>query len=442
MNISSRLLPVFILVSLPVAWAVDVIGLADGNSLRGTVRSIEKDGRVVVESDLSPKPLLLRGDSLRSIDFDVPASPLHSHSELLFLANGDVLPATVQGLDGEALSVETWYAGSLQIPRRFVSSIEFGVAPQKQVFKGPTGLAGWKDNNDWTFEDGKLVCESSGTISRPGILPEQFILRFRLEWENNPKFRIYFCDDHLKRIGDEDRYYFEINSMGFQLRRQTSDNERRWFPLASSSRRPEEFPGRSVDVELRVDRRNRLIYLYMNGEKEGRFPDPIDAFPTGTGIMLESQAGGDLKNIIPMIEVYEWDAVSHLRRSEGHEDPETDAVVDVTGEHISGEALRLEEAGGVQQIVLKSPFADDPLTIRTQQVSSLYLKRNEDLPDASSRIRFEIQGGGRLQLSTLELGEQTLRAVHPFLGEMTFRREALQQLSVTPQGEENSDSDP
>ena len=49
---------------------------------------------------------------------------------------------------------------------------------------------------------------------------------------------------------------------------------------------------------------------------------------------------GDLKNIVSHLEIYEWDAITELRRNEGHEDPDTDGLVDVEGQHLSGSAVR------------------------------------------------------------------------------------------------------
>lgn len=423
--------------SCPVALlAEDRISLKDGSILSGTVLSIEADGKVVIDSSLSSKPILLRGKALRSISFDIAVSSQPGHPELLHLVNGDILPGTLRSLDEKELLFQTWYAGEIRVERRFAKAIDFGVTPQKLVYQGPKGLAEWINNDDWEFEDGKLVCSTSGTIAREKILPKQFILRFRLEWENSPNFRIYFCDDYLKRTGNADRYYFEFNSAGSQLKRQTSKGDRRWFNLAQSHRRPEEFKGRGVDVEIRVDRVRRQIFLYLNGEKLQRTPDPIDSFPTGTGIMLQSQAGGDLKNIIPRIEIFEWDAITELRRDEGHDDPKTDGLVDVEGQHISGRAVRLEKRDGIHRVIFESPFNKKPLDVRTSRISSLYFKTEGEPPKGSAPIRFKLRGGGELQLSSLALGDKSLSAKHPLLSDLTLSREALEQLFVNASAEE------
>lgn len=435
-----RSLAISLLVVATSAAGEDRVSLEDGSVLRGTVRSIGADGEVVLDSPLASEAVSLRGDAVQSISFDMPFAEARGHSELLHLTNGDVLPGNVRALDAEGLTLQTWYAGTIRVGRRFARAVDFGVTPQKLVYQGPGDLSGWSDNEDWELEDGKLVCGTTGTIVRDGVLPQQFILRFRVEWENGPKFRIYFCDDHLERTGLADRYYFEINSKGSQLKRQTASGDRQWFTLAQSYRLPEEFARRGVDVEIRVDRVQRLLYLYLDGEKIQRTADSIDEFPTGTGVMLQSLASGELKNIVPRIEIYEWDAITELRRDEGHEDPSTDGIVDIEGQHFSGSARALVREGDEEWIVFESPFNPDPLKIRANRISSLYFKDSGESTEANTPLQVDLRGGGKLQLTSLALGDETLSAQHPLLGDLRLNREALQQLIVdAPDGEDLSD---
>ena len=427
----------------PLLTAEDHIELKDSSTLRGTVRSIEGNEKVVVDSTFSNTPIELRGSALRSIIFhagDNNAADQRS-PELLHLANGDILPGSLKGLDAGHVSFHTVHADELKIPRAHIRSIDFGVTPQKLVYAGPRPLAEWIDNDDWEWENGNLTCDTSGTIAAENILPRQFILRFRLEWESGPNFRLYFCDDFLKRTGNADRYYFEVNSMGSQLKRQTTEGGRRWHTLAQSHRRPQEYNGNSIDVELRVDRDRRQIYVYLNGEKLQRAPDPIDSFPSGTGIMLQSQAGGDLKNIISELEIYEWDAITELRRNEGHDDPQTDGLVDVEGQHLSGSAVQLEENDGNTSMIFASPFNEQPLKIRTTRISSLYFKHPPNPPAGEAPLQVDLRGGGSLQFSNLTLKETVVEATHPLLGRLTLDRNAIERLTVSrknsnPQGKE------
>ena len=418
--------------------ADDKLELSDGSILSGRVLSIQGNDKVVLDSNLTNEPIQLRAQSLTSITFRKDTKLPNNTPQLLHLVNGDVVPGTLQKLDGEELGFLTGYSNELVIPREYVRSIDFGVTPQKLVYSGPKPLAEWRDNDDWEWENGSLTCNTSGTIAAQNVLPRQFILRFRLEWENDPNFRIYFCDDFLKRTGNADRYYFEVNSMGSQLKRQTTMGGRRWHTLAQSHQKPREYPSRAIDVELRVNRDSRQIYLYLNSEKIQRTPDPIDSFPTGTGIMLQSQAGGDLKNIVSELEIYEWDAVTELRRDEGHDDPETDGLVDVEGQHLSGSAIQLQGGAQGDRIIFESRFNKEPLEVQTSRVSSLYFRQSPQAPGGQAPVEISLTGGGSLQCSSLEMNDSAIIAMHPLLGKLTLDRSTLKRLAI--EGSENNGS--
>ena len=127
----------------PLLAAEDHIELRDGSTLRGTVRSIEGNEKVVVDSTFSSSPIELRGSALRSIIFKPGGndSTDRQSPELLHLANGDILPGSLQGLDSKQVSFRTIHADELKIPRDHIRSIDFGVTPQKLVYAGPKPIA-------------------------------------------------------------------------------------------------------------------------------------------------------------------------------------------------------------------------------------------------------------------------------------------------------------
>jgi hypothetical protein len=323
-----------------------------------------------------------------------------------------------------------------------VSSVDFGVAPQPLVFKGPGGQDGWEEGDDWRFRGTTLVSSGRGTIARKKVLPEQFILRFHLAWETNPSFQFYFCDDYLKDGGETDRYYFDVNTGGLQLKRQASSEGRSWHSLYSSQRRPDEFHDKNVEIELRVDRERRLIYIYVDGELEGRYRDHIERIPKGTGIMLKSNSGGDVKNIISSIEIYKWDSISQLHRSEGHEDPTLDAVITTDSERLPGEVQGLAEEDGDRVLLLKNPHSDPLFHIPLRRTSVLYLRQGEPPAQPPHSYLVEFAGQGRLQLTDLRLDDDKLSARHALLGEVDLERDSLVRLSANePKTEESSDPD-
>src|SRR5688572_30864660 len=95
----------------------DDLTLTGDARLTGTVRSINEAGVVELASALSPEPVLLKAGAVTKVEFSAPESVSNPPGSLIELANGDLLPATVESLDEKNLSVVTSDAGRLSIPR-------------------------------------------------------------------------------------------------------------------------------------------------------------------------------------------------------------------------------------------------------------------------------------------------------------------------------------
>lgn len=410
----------------------DELTLANGDTLSGTAQEVTADGRLTFECPNMLTPLVVRSSALGTLRFEFSPPSDIPQSERVELHNGDVLPGEILALDDETLEIRTWACGDLLVPRTAISSVHFGVAPHDLVFQGPGKESGWQDNDNWVFRGGTASSSSRGTVARPDLLPRQFILRFQLDWETNPNFRFYFCDDLLERSGESDRYYFEVNTNGLQLKRQAANSKRNWYPLWTSDRRPPSFPDQSVEIELRVDRDSRLIYIYVEGESEGRQHDPIGTIPTGSGIMLESIAGGEMKNILSSLEIYEWDAVSQIHRTEGHKNPDADAIVTGESERYEGSGQTLQGTGNDRSLLIKSPHSDEPVRIPFDALSVLYFRKppEEAREAGSARFRIKLAALGSLSLTKPRLTPEHLSLTHPLLGEIVVRRDALMSLDA------------
>ena len=157
--------------------------------------------------------------------------------------------------------------------------------------------------------------------------------------------------------------------------------------------------------------------------------------------MLYSLAGGDMKNIIEMIEIYEWDAVSQMRRTEGHEDHEQDSIISSTGERYSGVAKCLVDESDEPRILFRSPHADEPFRIPQRRISTLYFRKAaRESADKPTAFLCDLEGGGSLHLEELRLDAGSLSATHPLLGEISIQRSALRRISNTS-GEGSSTPD-
>lgn len=419
----------FALLLAPGALFADRLSFQNGDLVTGTILEMDAEDRIIVATPDAPAPLRLRADTLAFADFDQepPEKKMHERVNLL---NGDVLPGKVTAMDGQQILLQTWYAGDLQIPRQSVRSVDFGMAPSKLAYEGPGGPEGWLNNSEWRFTSTGISSTGRGTIARPKILPANFILRFKFSWISMPNLRFYFCDDLMKEIGITNRYYFELNRGGMQIKRQAADAKRTYFQIFESKRLPPSFDNNDVEIELRVDRTNRLLYVYIDGELEGRFTDLVDQVPDGSGIMLLSGASRDTKNIISSIEIFHWDAVSQLHRAEGHEDKTKDAIITTDSQRYPGDARELVTDGDERFIVLKNPHANDLLRVPVARTSVLYLRHEKSPTKTAAGLTLELANRGQLHLDEPRLQDGVLQGHHPMLGNISLKREALLRIQA------------
>ena len=82
--------------------------------------------------------------SVRKISFSTEVAPKGAriHSARVRLVNGDEIAGELSALDEKMLTLDTWYAGRLRIPRVAIVHLVPG-ALSKVVFEGPDSLKGW-----------------------------------------------------------------------------------------------------------------------------------------------------------------------------------------------------------------------------------------------------------------------------------------------------------
>ena len=98
-----------------VAFA-DKLRLGTDARLSGIVRSINEQGSIELVSPLSDEPLRLQADAVEKVEFSTPAPTANFPETLVELANGDLLPVSIESLDDTQLKVTTADMGTFSIP--------------------------------------------------------------------------------------------------------------------------------------------------------------------------------------------------------------------------------------------------------------------------------------------------------------------------------------
>ncbi len=436
LNSKLRRLGILALLASSSPSPADELTLNGEAHLAGTVTAISENGGVRLQSPLSAEPLQLRPGSLKKITFaESPETP-SSGTTRVKLHSGDILPCELKSLDGETLKVGTSFSAELGIPRSAISSLELGILAEKPLYAGTDGMEGWK-TNAWKFKDGTFSSFSTGPLSRAFELPDQYIIRFRLSWKNMPNIRICFADPLDPQQKAPNRYFMQFNSSGFSLHRESSTG-RHFLPFTTLSRRPDSFNNSQMDVEVRVDRTQSMVWLYLDGNLEGRFTDAPPAPKTG-GISFESNTGNESEHRISDLRILSWDATGDRHRTEDRGDRKSDSLIDAQGDRYSGrlESLTLEP-NSEASLVFKSPLLEKPIVIPAKKVSTVFFaeaKATEDKAKVMPLI-LTMRDGGTLKIASCTFSGDNLQVNHPLLGPLTLKRSSLLSIEQAPPASE------
>lgn len=415
----------------------DDLTLAGGAArLTGTVRSINEAGVVELASPLSPAPLLLKSGAVDKVEFSSDDAAVETPTTLIELENGDKLPAALAGLDARNLTVLSPDAGKLTIPRGALRSMQLGISQRKVVYAGPKNQDEWEageDAKNWIFERNTLVANGPAIASRKVALPQQFILRFTLKWSDGqmPNFQIYFADPLLPMGETSDRYFMRFSGAGLDVKREATKGKR-YNDLIRLNRTPNQYPDCRLQVEIRAERKGSRFQLFLNGEPETPFIDPIPSVPTGTGITLASTAPSGSTQTVSDIEVLEFDDSRDRHRSEERGDPKSDSLISADDDRWGGHLLEIRKNGGESVFIFKSDFQNDPLEIPETDVSTVFFAVKEDAKSAPEPpFVLRLRGDGSLHVTSCQFTENTVSAVHPLLGPMEFPRKGIVAMERT-----------
>ena len=411
------------------AGAADVTLTGDGK-LTGEVVAMDGSGTITLVSPFSSEPLLVNGSQVRSVDFGITEDGSAVPDQRLELVNGDILPIRVEGLNDTMLLAASPDLGSFSVPREIVDSVRLGVVPERVVYDGTDNTDGWIRDpggaRNWEIGNGRYLVTGQGMISRDLALPEKFIVRFQLDWNSHPNFCIFLAGPSTPPTERANRYYLQFSGSGFEIRREMMGNAR-YTPIALLSRTPEQFPGSSLKVEVRVDRKAGILKLYLNGQLEGRYTDPVADVPNGGQIAMLSQAPQDSEQTVSGLEILEWDDRADRHRSEDRGDGKTDSLIGRYGERFGGSLTRILKGESGMVYLFKSDFQKEPVELPEQEVSTVFFASADDgvRQDEPEGLILRLRGGGEMRVSACEFGGKTVKAVHPLLGKLNIDRAGI-----------------
>lgn len=431
----SALIPVLIAALSPLCHA-DLVKLASGGTLSGDVMAIKRDGSLVMAVPMAKKPLHIRSSHTKHISFLSNQSAFHDHDALFTLVNGDRLSGDLISIDADHVIAKTSFSEQLEIPRQTIHSIKTSIRPRALVYPDLLDKKLWTAMENWTIENEALVATDRGHAScKLEDLPSSFSLAFDLKWETNPNFKLYFCsDDQSPRRQNQNRYYLQFARAGFEIKRE-SEGKNPYSSIGIVNRKPSDFPKNQVHIELRVDRKEKKILLFLNGELQGQYNDPENPSPSGNFLIFSNNDRNTKHISVSNIEVREWDIMTERHHNEDRGIAEVDSLIDHEGQRFGGKLVKTIQADKKQVVLFQSPHYPEALEIPSDLISTIFLqtKTHEPSPTPWS---LEISESEKLSLQDVTLSSTDLNGTHPLLGEITIPNFSLKSLTHTAPGKE------
>ncbi len=410
----------------------DEISLGAQGKITGTVESVSAEKEISLRSPLSPELLQFQGDQLESIVFEKSKDAPASTNNILYLKNGDVLPVTVEQLDDKTLSFESPWSGKKSVARTAIDCLHFGTSENMVLYRGPNQNE-WQTGRAWKF-DNALVSQAWGSVHRKfEKLPERYILNFTVEWTGNAGIKCLFASTSADGNGTADCYFLQFNSGGLELKRQ-STGSKKYTSLASfNDFTPDDVEDSKMEVEIRVDRSNRLLQLAVNGKQmRNNIIDPAETgpMPSGNLISFVSTSGTEDRHTITDIRLSNWGSASAEARMEKRTDTKRDVLFDIESNRSSG-TLKSITPGKDLQVLFENPHDPSPKPLPGSKVAVIYFA-GENAKETPHPYRLKLHGTGTLHVDSFTLADGVLRAKHPELGDLEIAASLIAEITRIP----------
>jgi len=405
----------------------------EGSKLSGTLQSINAEGIIEWNSPFAETPLKLRTDKLQQVEFPESAQEVAPAPVMITLRNGDELPALAIHQWGEGgLATETSIAGAVTIPRDVLASAQYGIRSENIIYSGPQNLREWTtgrgEPGNWTLRGKSLVSSGQSVAAHDFKLPENFSLRFGLEWQTrSPNFSCTFADPLAMGSTNQDYYRFNFDSSGIRIVRHVKDKSP-YRTLAQWQRRPSQFPGK-MEVEIRVNRSKRQLELLIDGESEGLVVDPIETLPKSSGVSFSCVTQSDGTQAISNIRLVELNGTRARHLAEDRGDATRDSLITADDDRWSGKLISIINNEKGRHLVFKPTFSQEPWEVPENEISTLFFadpKPSEGGAKApDGRFVLEFHGSGELTVTDCVIEGDLVQATHPLIGALQIQRQSV-----------------
>ena len=394
----------------------DLLEFLNGDVLHGTFLSIDSNRGARWQHSAIKQPLEINLGSIARIKVERPKTTNAAAQNCsVQLINEDELAGNLIALDAENLQLETWYGGTLTIPRKSIDRIVPGIGKSLSIFEGPTTIEGWNmpKNNPvgrrpsgtgaWRYSNGAFVSVGAGPIGRAFTFPDMVNIEFDLAWRPFLQMAVSLFSDNLETYGGN-AYLLQMNQGSVYLQRISRTGDSSGF----GTQQVEAF-GRKSDarVSIRINKLNKTIALLVDGALLKQWTDRGD-LPAGSNIVFHQQGQGLTR--ISNLKITAWDG--KLEPEGADPRSKDDLVRMINNDKLSGTIKNIQN--GVMQF--QTPFAS--LDVPIERVAEIELARESSQAPAHlpTDTRLAFVDRGRLTLRIDRWDDQQITGSSPNFG--------------------------
>ena len=475
--------------------APDFLRFDNGDQLTGQFLGMTASGDIRFESGEMKQPAEFRIDSVRHLVMrggkPKNAQEILSH---LGLTNGDRIPGRVTGIDDSHIMLDTKFAGTLRVPKDHVSLLAANPLGGRIHYFGPFSEEGWnilrakptdegakepeedadaakeksKGRGPWEFSGAAWYWSGkSGSSENPGTfalarsegMSDRSILRFRVDWKDRVGMSVAFhadfatgeADKPAEKKEDADKvirrepsvipsifgncYVLQIYSGHMMLYRSTwsAENGPGFEPIQTNANFQRFGEDRTNHVEIRSNRTNGHIALYMNDEFVAQWTEPVgkdgdtDGYAgKGNGFGFSCHAGASALRISE-ISVSEWNGMPDSARSMEVDDKDVVLMTNGT-DRFAGKVLGME---GADSIRFESRHGS--ILVPLEEIAEIRFARArlaKSEPSDGPLLHFAPVGC--LSANMIAGDKQRLKLQHPILGPLELDTDPLIMIEYKP----------
>lgn len=293
--------------SLAAASAAEESGstvrFSNGDQLGGDLGALSID-HLEWKSSVLEQPASFLLDKV--LDMELPGEqPLNDsrHEASITLMNGDLVRGQLAGVSEQTIELDTWFAGRLKFNRLMVSDIKIEERPDL-IYRGPTGLDGWKRTEPlaWTFQNSGFRSTRAGSIARDVNLPDVCSVAFDLTWRNSVSFNLVLFSNDLATERPSTGYQLTFQQRSISFRNCKNQKFLGHTPNAVALQE-----GEKARIEVKASLKTGKVCVFIDGQLVDQpWIDPdVAKLSIGRGIHFVSMKSSPLQ--VSRIEVGAWD---------------------------------------------------------------------------------------------------------------------------------------